>query len=367
MASEESNSRYNRQMSGAARLRRKVGRWTGPAWVWGVLVGLALFCSVTIEDFGTLNNLMNIARQAVPLAIVTIGQAAVVITGGIDLSVAAMVSMGNTLSMGIMEGSGDRMWLTLSAPLVFGLVFGAINGLIVAKTAAPAFIATLGAGTVIQGIVFWYTDSATFGSPAPSFSKIGFESIGAVPVLVIVFLPVLLATILIQNKTRLGRHLYAVGDDDEVAERAGVNVTRVKLAAYMGSGVLAALAGLAVATRTGAGEPLAGTGFDWDSVAAVVIGGAVLTGGRGSIGGAIAGVLIIVMIDNAMTLQNVSSFWQSTVKGVIVLIAVIIAAVTAKDLAGRLSGFRPMDRFRGLTSGRDSDEVASVHKGGDAS
>jgi ribose/xylose/arabinose/galactoside ABC-type transport system permease subunit len=206
---------------------------------------------------------------------------------------------------------------------------------VIARTAAPPFIVTLGAASVIQGIVFWYTDSATYGTPAPSFGEIGFEDFGPLPALVVLFIPLLVISLIAQNRTRAGRHVYAVGDDDEVAERAGVRVARVKIGIYALSGALAALAGVAVATRTGAGEPLSGTGFDWDSVAAVVIGGAALTGGKGGVGGTMIGVLIIATIDNAMTLQNVSSFWQSTVKGLIVLAAVIIAAISAKDLLRR--------------------------------
>jgi ribose transport system permease protein len=317
------------------RLRRGLGRWTGPLWVWLVLIGLVVAAIYTVPDFATFDNATNILRQAVPLAIVAIGQTAVILTGGIDLSVAVMVSMGNTMSMGIMDGSADQLWLAVLAPLAFGLVFGAINGFVIAKTAAPAFIVTLGAASVIQGIVFWYTDSGTFGSPAPSFGEIGFTDYGPLPALVVLFLPLLILALVAQNRTRAGRHVYAVGDDDQVAERAGVDVARVKVGVYAVSGVLAALAGIAVATRTGAGEPLAGTGFDWDSVAAVVIGGAALTGGRGSVGGTMIGVLIIAVIDNAMTLENVSSFWQSTVKGVIVLVAVIIAAVSVMDVRRR--------------------------------
>jgi ribose transport system permease protein len=318
-----------------ARVRRAVGRWTGPLWVWLVLALLVLVCTFAVPDFATYDNFTNILRQAVPLAIVAIGQTAVILTAGIDLSVAAVVSMGNTLSMGIMDGDNGRIWMAVLAPVGLGLVFGAVNGNIVARTAAPPFIVTLGAASVIQGIVFWYTDSATYGLPAPSFGTLGFEDYGPLPALVVLFLPVLVLGLLVQNRTRFGRHLYAVGDDDQVAERTGVRVKRVKVAVYALSGGLAALAGVAIATRTGAGEPLSGTGFDWDSIAAVVIGGAVLTGGRGGIGGTMIGVLIIATIDNAMTLQNVSSFWQSTVKGIIVLVAVIIAAISARDVLRR--------------------------------
>lgn len=329
---------------------RSISRWTGPLWVWLVLAGMLIVGFYTIPDFITEENLLNICRQAVPLAIVSIGQTAVIITGGIDLSVAAMMSMGNTMSMGIMDGGQGSVLFAVLAPLAIGLAFGSVSGLIVARTAAPAFIVTLGAGSVIQGIVFWYTDSATYGSPTPSFGELGFKDWGGIPALVVLFLPLLIASLIVQNRTVAGRRTYAVGDDDQVAERAGVNVTRVRTAVYAISGLLAALAGVAVATRTGAGEPLAGTGFDWDSVAAVVIGGAVLTGGRGSIGGTIAGVLIIATIDNAMTLENVSSFWQSTVKGAIVLVAVIIAALSAKDLTKRYLKQGLMARFRPVGS-----------------
>jgi ribose transport system permease protein len=357
----EGNTTARRQKGS---LSRRITRWTGPAWVWAVLIGMAIIGSLWIPDFGSVNNFMNMLRQAVPLAIVAIGQTIVIVTAGIDLSVAAMVSMGNTMSMGIMDGGEGPILLAVLAPLAFGLAFGLVNGLLVAKTAAPAFIVTLGSAAVIQGIVFWYTDSATFGSPSPSFGKIGFETVGSVPLLVLLFVPLLIAALILQNLTRTGRHLYAVGDDDVVAQRAGVGVSRVKLFAYAASGLLAALAGLAVATRTGAGEPLAGMGFDWDSVAAAVIGGAVLTGGRGGVGGTIAGVLIIVMIDNAMTLQNVSSFWQSTVKGVIVLIAVIIAAVTAKDLASRMRATQPMQSLKEMLGRGEAPPQGPMTDGG---
>jgi ribose transport system permease protein len=327
-----------------ARLRRSVGRWTGPFWVWLVLAILWIACASTVPDFSTWDNFTNILRQAVPLAIVAIGQTAVILTAGIDLSVAAVVALGNTLAMGIMGGSNGDIWLAVLAPVALGVLCGVISGTIIARTAAPPFIVTLGAASIIQGVVFWYTDSATYGVPAPSFVEIGFKDWGPLPALVVLFIPILVVGLIVQNRTRAGRHIYAVGDDDQVAERTGVNVGRVKVSVYAFSGALAALAGVAIATRTGAGEPLSGTGFDWDSIAAVVIGGAVLTGGRGGIGGTMIGVLIIATIDNAMTLENVSSFWQSTVKGMIVLVAVIIAAVSARDVLRRFLQRGPKHR-----------------------
>ena len=343
--------RTPRSVGRATKLHRASNRWLGPLWVWGVLIALVIVAIYTVPEFATLDNCKNILKQAVPLALVAIGQTGVIILGGIDLSVAAVISLGDTLSMGIMNGGQGSIVFAIIAPLGIGLLIGAANGLVVAKTAAPAFIVTLGAASIVQGAVFWYTDSGPYGSPALSFGELGFKEYGPLPALVVLFIPILIVSLIVQNRTRAGRHAYAVGDDDEVAERAGVNTTRVKITTYALCGFFAALAGIAVATRTGSGEPLAGTGFDWDSISAVVIGGAILVGGRGTIGGTMAGVLIIALIDNAMTLKDVSPFWQSTVKGVIVLIAVIIAAMSAKDSLRRVLTWRPMAAFRPRPSG----------------
>jgi ribose transport system permease protein len=338
--------RAPRSVARTVRWHRASNRWIGPLWVWGVLIGLMVVAIYTVPEFATFDNYMNILKQAVPLAIVAIGQTGVIILGGIDLSVAAVMSMGDTLTMGIMNGGSGSILFAIVAPLGLGLLIGAANGAIVAKTAAPAFIVTLGAASIVQGAVFWYTHSAPYGAPSLSFGELGFKEYGQIPALVVYFIPILAISLLVQNRTRAGRHAYAVGDDDQVAARAGIDVTRVKVATYALCGFFAALAGIAIATRTGSGEPLAGTGFDWDSISAVVIGGAILVGGRGSIGGTMAGVLIIALIENAMTLKDVSSFWQSTVKGAIVLIAVIIAAMSQKDALGRIRHWRPMAMFR---------------------
>jgi ribose transport system permease protein len=346
--------RVRRRLEPKVRVHRAVNRWLGPLWVWGVLIALVVIAIYTVPQFATLDNYKNILKQAVPLALVAIGQCGVIILGGIDLSVAAVMSLGDTLSMGIMNGGSGSVLFAIVAPLGLGLLIGAANGAVVAKTAAPAFIVTLGAASIVQGVVFWYTHSAPYGAPALSFGELGFKEYGPLPALVVLFIPILALALIVQNRTRAGRHAYAVGDDDQVAARAGVNVTRVKVTTYALCGFFAALAGIAVATRTGSGEPLAGTGFDWDSISAVVIGGAILVGGRGTIGGTMAGVLIITLIENAMTLKDVSPFWQSTVKGVIVLIAVIIAAMTAKETFGRLLRWRPMDAFRPRVAARPS-------------
>lgn len=305
---------------------RAVQRWTGPLWIWLLLAGTLVIASVTVTDFAQSTNYADIAREAVPLAIVAIGQTIVILTGGIDISVAAMISMGNTLSMGMMNGQDGRVLPAFLVPVAIGLGAGFLTGMVVAKARVPAFIVTLGAASVIQGIVFDYTHYATYGLAAPSLASVGFSNWGAFPRLTVMFLPLLAAALLLQNRTRFGRYLYAVGGDEEVARRSGIPVDRVKVAAYALSGAMAALAGVILSTRTGAGEPLAGTGYDWDSIAAAVIGGTALAGGRGGIGGTMAGVLLVTTINDAMNLLGVSTFWQSIVKGAIILGAVVVAA-----------------------------------------
>jgi ribose transport system permease protein len=315
----------------ARRLPRLPGgsAWLGPVWVWAILLAVCLYGFYFIPDFWRWDNLSSVMRQAIPLALVAIGQTVVILTAGIDISVAAVISMANTMAMGLMGGSGDAVPYAMVLPLVAGAVVGLVNGLVITHVRVPAFIVTLGSATVVQGIVFAYTDYNTFGRPAESVSNLGFADWGPLPALVWLFLPVLVLALVAQNRTRSARHLYAVGGDETSARLAGVPVTRIKVMAYVVSGTLAALAGVVLTTRTGGGEPLSGTGYDWDSVAAVVIGGTLLRGGKGGIAGTVVAVLLLATVDNAMNLSDVSSFWQSLVKGVIVMAAVVTAAVVA--------------------------------------
>ncbi len=311
--------------------------WVGPAGVWAILLVVVLYGFYFIPDFWRWDNLSNVMRQAIPLALVAMGQTLVILTGGIDISVAAVISLSNTLSMGLMAGSEGAVAYAMVLPVLAGAVVGLVNGLVVTAVRVPAFIVTLGSAAVVQGIVFAYTNYDTYGSPAASVSNIGFADWGFLPALVWLFIPVLIFALVVQNRSRGARHLYAVGGDEGAARLAGISVNRVKIGAYVACGGLAALAGVVLTTRTGGGEPLAGVGYDWDSVAAVVIGGTLLRGGKGGIAGTVVAVLLLATVDNSMNLSSVSSFWQSLVKGLIVMAAVIAAAVVA---------LRPLEAWR---------------------
>lgn len=318
---------------------RGASAWLGPGWVWAILAALAIYGFYFIPDFWRTDNLLNVLRQGIPLAIVAIGQTLVILTGGIDISVAAVISLANTLAMGLMGGSEGAVAYAIVLPVVAGALVGLVNGAIVTSARVPAFIVTLGVAAVVQGIVFAYTDYNTYGQPAPSISELGFTEWMGIPALVWLFAPFVVVALVLQNRTRGARHLYAVGGDEAAARLAGIPVTRVKLVAYVLCGALAALAGVVLTTRTGGGEPLAGVGYDWDAIAAVVIGGTLLRGGKGGIAGTLVAVMLLSGVDNAMNLSGVSSFWQSLVKGVIVMTAVVAAAVVA---------LRPLEAWRAL-------------------
>jgi ribose/xylose/arabinose/galactoside ABC-type transport system permease subunit len=289
-----------------------------------------------VADFAQESNFQAIGEAAVPLAVVAIGQTFVILTGGIDISVAVVISMGNTLSMGLMNGHDDRIWYAVLVTLAAGLLVGTANGVVVAKVGVPAFIVTLGAASILQGVVFAYTNQATYGLAAPRLSTLGFENWGPVPALVVLFVPVLAASLFVQNRTRAGRHVYATGGDAQVARLAGISVDRVRIGVFAASGLLAALAGVVISTRIGGGEPLSGTGYDWDAITAVVIGGTALRGGKGGIGGTMAGVLIVATVNDLMNLLAVSTFWQTVVKGAVILGAIVVGVSTDRVARRRL-------------------------------
>ena len=309
---------------------RTLGKWLGPGRLWLLLGGLVLAGALANDVFLTSRNLSNVMRQSIVLGIVAIGQTLVVLIRGIDISVAATIAMANTTLMGIVAGESQRLPLGIGLALAAGLTVGLVNGIAIVSAKVPPFIVTLGTASIITGITFLYTDQTSFGRPAPEMNQLGFASIGPVPVLFVVYLAIAVITLVIQNRTVFGRHLFAVGGSESIARLSGVPTRRVQLIAYTACGLLAAAAGVAMSMRMGAGEPLSGVGFDWDSVAAVVVGGTALTGGQGGVAGTVLGVAIISILNNVMNLMAISSFAQIVVKGVIVILAVLLSAMSVR-------------------------------------
>ncbi len=300
---------------------------------YGVFVALAIAIVVgviAVPNFATLANLDAILRQVAVLGIVALGQTFVILTAGIDLSVGMLMGLVTVLSNGIMAGDAALIPLIVLLALVIGIVVGLANGIGVVLFRVNPLIVTLAMMSVLQGVIFLYTDR-TVGSAAPIFRELAYGDIGPLPT------PVLLLGLLtavcwvVLRHTPLGRYIYAVGSDAGNARRAGIPIGRVTASAYAICGVLAAVAGLVLAARLGSGYTGAGAGFELNSIVAVVLGGTALSGGRGGVLGTIAGVLLLALIANMLNLLGISPFTQRIVNGLIIIGAIAIYTARRRE------------------------------------
>lgn len=278
----------------------------------------------TSQSFLTKMNMFNVLRQISTNLYLAAAMTMVIILGGIDLSVGSTIALTGCVSAAAVVRYGLPIPVALIIGLIVGVIIGMINGIIIAKTTIPPFITTLATLNIAKGLAYVYTG----GSPVRVVSKewqfLGAGYIGSIPVPVIILVIVLIITGLIINNTKFGRHIYAVGGNVQAAEFSGISVSKVKFWIYTYSGLMAGLAGIVLASRMYSGQPTAGTGAEMDAIAAVVVGGTSMSGGRGKIEGTIIGALIIGFLNNGLNLLNVSSFWQYVVKGFVILLAVFI-------------------------------------------
>lgn len=291
---------------------------------------LALYPPTT-NAFLTSRNMFNVLRQISTNLYLACGMTMVIILGGIDLSVGSTVALS-----GCVAAAGvARYNLPIPVAIVLGLfvavLIGVFNGSIISKTTIPPFIVTLATMNIARGLAYVYTG----GSPVRVVSKewqfIGAGYIGPIPTPVVILVLVLIVTALIMNNTRFGRHMYAVGGNNQAANFSGISVTKIKFFVYAYTGLLSGLAGVVLASRMYSGQPTAGTGAELDAIAAVVVGGTSMTGGSGKIGGTMIGALIMGFLNNGLNLMNVNSFWQYVVKGFVILLAVFIDFLRNKN------------------------------------
>jgi ribose transport system permease protein len=301
----------------------------------GLWLGLlALMAIATILSPGFLNpvNLLNIVRQASVVGIAAVGVTLVMITGGVDLSVGAVIVFGSVLAATIMDGQDANIPIACAVVLLMGMLVGLANGLIVARWRVPSFILTLGMATVISGVTQMYTGGTAAGEVAPGFRAVFNGRIGVVPVLTLVFGAVILAGLLVQTRTVLGRRTYLVGANSRAALLSGVGVTGTRVAVFAISGLCASLAGLALLARSGVSSTFAGQGFEFDALAAVVLGGTTFAGGRGGIGGTVAGVLILAVSFNLVNILGLPIDMELLVKGAIIFgVAALHVAAQRKE------------------------------------
>ena len=292
---------------------------------------LCVFLSFANEFFLTWGNWTNILRQTAINGILAIGVTFVILTKGIDLSVGAVMALAGAVGASLATASNPHsIWFVLLAGCTVGVVLGGLNGLAVAKLSLPPFVVTLGMLSVARGMTYIFTD----GRPIPDLSDgllwLGSGSVLGIPVPILLLVVVFSICWFVLRHTVFGRHIYAVGGSEKSATTSGVKVPRVISLAYVVSGLLAALAGLVLTARTTAALPQAGIAYELDAIAAVVIGGTSLSGGRGSLLGTLFGALIIGTINNGLDLMGVSSYYQQVVKGLIIVGAVMLDASRRK-------------------------------------
>lgn len=291
------------------------------------LIGFAVIISFLNPRFLTTPNLLNILRQTSINSLIAVGMTFVIITGGIDLSVGSSLALTGAISAWLII-SGVHPVVAFVATLGAGALIGVVNGLIISKGKAQPFIATLAVMTAVRGITLLFTDGRPLGlgheSNAEVFSKIGTGFFLGIPIPVYIMIIAFGVAYYILRHTRLGRRVYALGGNEEASVLSGINVDQVKIAVYGISGMLAAVAGVVITARLNSAQPTAGSGYELDAIAAVVLGGTSLTGGVGSVLGTIVGVLIIGVLNNSLNLMNVSSHYQLLIKGVVILVAVLI-------------------------------------------
>ncbi len=268
-------------------------------------------------------NLLNIGQAITLIGLVALAQTVVIIMGGLDLSVGSVVGLVSIFTALAMRDN-DNLVLGITIGLGIGLVAGLINGLLITTGGLEPVIATLGTLAVYRGAAFMLTNGAPIGIMSDTFNKIGSGRWLGIPLPIIILVVVMVAYHIFLTMTRYGRNVYILGGNAVAARLSGININTYKLAIFGLCGFTAALAGLVLTARSNAGQPNSGTGLELESITAAVLGGTVLTGGKGTVLGTMLGVLILGVLNNAMILLNVNQFYQFVAKGVLLILAVLI-------------------------------------------
>jgi ribose/xylose/arabinose/galactoside ABC-type transport system permease subunit len=303
--------------------------------------------SVIVPNFLDAANIQIMAKHVAIIAILGVGMTFVILTGGIDLSVGSLVGL-TAMIAGMLINEGlvlpmfgviiyPHTWLIMFVALVVGVAMGAISGFIITRFNVAPFIATLGMLYVARGFAMLLNNGYTFPNIVgrPELGNTGFPQLGAGEFLGInysiwIMAVFMLVALFVSKRTPFGRHVFAIGGNERAAELSGVKVKRVKTAVYMISGFCAAAVGLIIASQLVAAHPATGTDFELNAIAAVVLGGTSLSGGRGGIGGTLIGAFVIGVLSDGLVMLGVSSFWQMVIKGLVIVVAVIIDQVQAR-------------------------------------
>lgn len=307
-------------------------RWFSKEWLMeqksliALLVLIAIVSSLS-PNFFTLNNLFNILQQTSVNAIMAVGMTLVILTSGIDLSVGSLLALTGAVAAS-MVGTDVNAFVAVAGALALGAAIGACTGVIVAKGKVQAFIATLVMMLLLRGITRVYTDGSPintgFSENADLFGWFGIGRPLGIPTPIWLMIIVFAAAWYLLHHTRLGRYIYALGGNESATRLSGINVDRIKIIVYSLCGLLAALASVIEVARLSSAQPMAGNGYELDAIAAVVLGGTSLAGGKGRIVGTLIGALILGFLNNGLNLLGISSNYQMIVKAVVILLAVLV-------------------------------------------
>jgi ribose transport system permease protein len=293
---------------------------------YGIVIAFIIICAAMTAlspVFLSVTNVLNVVRQSSIFGIMAIGMTFVILTGGIDLSVGSILAVAGAISAGMLKGGAGLLPVVILA-LVIGIGCGLANGVLITLGRIAPFVVTLGMMSIGRSLTLIYTKGYPISGFTGSFRFIGGGDILSMPFPIIVFLLTVVVAWLILTQTRLGRYTYAIGGNEETVKLSGINADFYKTLVYVISGITAAMSALILTSRLNSAEPVAGQGYELDVIAAVVIGGTSLSGGRGSVWGTLIGALLIGVINNGMNLLGISPYFQLLVKGLIIIGAVLL-------------------------------------------
>lgn len=292
----------------------------------GLIISFLLLCAVLAllsDRFLTVNNAVNVLRQSTINGIIAVGMTFVILTAGIDLSVGATLALSTVVTANLLQQDVPVL-LAVLIGLALGAALGFVNGLIITKTRVPPFVATLGMMTVARGLALTYTQGRPITGLPDAFRFIGTGSLGPIPMPIVIAGLTFLVGWVVLNRTKMGEYIYAIGNNPVAARYAGIATDSYVTFVYVLAGLLSALAGMILVARLNSAQPTAAIGYEFDAIAAVVVGGTSFAGGEGSLGGTLLGVLVIAVINNGLNLLNVSSFYQPVVTGIVIALALLI-------------------------------------------